>query len=496
MRHSIARRRLPRRSCSSRPGGAGRQPVRQVDDDRGRLPHLGQRPDRRRERQPDRRRRVRRRARHRPGAELDRLLPERPRRPGPGRRVRPARSASRPRGRRRTRASLDIENGPLRRVDLHRVARLLARDACREHDHRLQLLRATRTLRRASRCRRSRSAASPRTPPSSPSRVLADYQVPALPQCPEAAASASQSVVFGTSEMVAAGIDYVTSLKKGVLAGKPVVINMSLGGAADDEISAVERAAIDRAIAAGVIVVAAASNDGELGHERPRLVPRRSSPPARSAGPASGWTTGRPAPAPANRLALPHVVAQERARAPEPGPPAPPTAAVCRAPATSPRTRPSSTTPTSATSRAAPRTPRAGRPRRPRPRLLGPRARRRRPWLQPPAVVRSRHRRPRRPEPRQLLLRRRHLDGHPARRERRRARPAEEPGLPQGQVESILRGSALPLAPTASTHVWDPFNAGGPGFYPIPWDTDCDGVACDAVGAGLLQADGAIAATP
>jgi hypothetical protein len=30
----------------------------------------------------------------------------------------------------------------------------------------------------------------------------------------------------------------------------------------------------------------------------------------------------------------------------------------------------------------------------------------------------------------------------------------------------------------------------------MAWDTDCGGVTCDAVGAGLVQADGTIASTP
>jgi len=84
--------------------------------------------------------------------------------------------------------------------------------------------------------------------------------------------------------MVAAGIDYVTSLKEGVLRDHPVVINMSLGGGAGEPISAVEKAAVDRAIAAGVVIVAAAGNDGEDGMDAPG-----SYAPVISAG-ASGWT--------------------------------------------------------------------------------------------------------------------------------------------------------------------------------------------------------------
>jgi hypothetical protein len=33
-------------------------------------------------------------------------------------------------------------------------------------------------------------------------------------------------------------------------------------------------------------------------------------------------------------------------------------------------------------------------------------------------------------------------------------------------------------------------------FANIPWDTDCNGTPCDPVGSGLIQADGAVAATP
>ena len=101
-----------------------------------------------------------------------------------------------------------------------------------------------------------------------PVKVLADYQLPALPKCP-AGASASQTVNFGTSEAIAAGIDYVTSLKLGRLKDHPVVINMSLGGDPTDPLTDVEKTAIDRAIAAGVVVVAAAGNDGEAGMDFP-----------------------------------------------------------------------------------------------------------------------------------------------------------------------------------------------------------------------------------
>jgi subtilisin family serine protease len=110
-----------------------------------------------------------------------------------------------------------------------------------------------------------------------PVKVLADYQVPALPKCdPPVPAS---SAVFGTSEMVAAGINYATDL---AIAGyRPMVINMSLGA---DALDPVEQVAIDRAVANGVVIVAAAGNAGEAGMDYPGAYA-----PVISAG-AVGWT--------------------------------------------------------------------------------------------------------------------------------------------------------------------------------------------------------------
>ena len=97
--------------------------------------------------------------------------------------------------------------------------------------------------------------------------------------------------------MVAAGIDYVTSLAEGRLAGSRIVINMSLGDTvqADDD-----RGAIDRAIAAGVIVVAVGRQRGRGRHGLAGRLSRRSSRRALPAGPASGSTTARRGNAPAN----------------------------------------------------------------------------------------------------------------------------------------------------------------------------------------------------
>ena len=67
----------------------------------------------------------------------------------------------------------------------------------------------------------------------------------------------------GWSSVIARGIVYVTDLKRsGALGASPVVINMSLGGSVLD---AVEKAAIDYAVANGVLVVASAGNEGNAG---------------------------------------------------------------------------------------------------------------------------------------------------------------------------------------------------------------------------------------
>jgi subtilisin family serine protease len=71
---------------------------------------------------------------------------------------------------------------------------------------------------------------------------------------------------WGWSSVIAYGIVYIAKLKAGPLAGFPVVINMSLGG---PRLDAMEKAAIDYAISQGVIVVAAAGNQGSQGMDYP-----------------------------------------------------------------------------------------------------------------------------------------------------------------------------------------------------------------------------------
>jgi subtilisin len=89
----------------------------------------------------------------------------------------------------------------------------------------------------------------------------------------------------GWSSVVAAGIAYVGDLKAGPLKDYPVVINMSLGGPVLD---AVEKAAIDYAIAQGVIIVASAGNNGTAAW----VIPALTSLLSRwllPAGPENGW---------------------------------------------------------------------------------------------------------------------------------------------------------------------------------------------------------------
>lgn len=85
----------------------------------------------------------------------------------------------------------------------------------------------------------------------------------------------------GWSSVIARGITYIADLKLDELSDYPVVINMSLGGS---ELDAVEKAAIDYAVAAGVIIVASAGNEGEAGMGYPGAYA-----PVISVG-ACGWT--------------------------------------------------------------------------------------------------------------------------------------------------------------------------------------------------------------
>jgi subtilisin family serine protease len=103
-----------------------------------------------------------------------------------------------------------------------------------------------------------------------PVKVLTDYVLPGYAE--------GKNLVFGTDAAIAAGIIYATELKlKGY---SPMIISMSLGGPEPNQ--AMEDA-IDYAIANGVIVVAAAGNAGDAGMDWPGAYPQ-----VISAG-ACGW---------------------------------------------------------------------------------------------------------------------------------------------------------------------------------------------------------------
>lgn len=91
-----------------------------------------------------------------------------------------------------------------------------------------------------------------------PVKVLADYSFPPWGEY------SGHNVVFGTDGMVAAGIRYATELA--VSGYAPMIITMSLGG---PEPSSEIKEAIDDAIDADVIIVAAAGNSGDEGMDYP-----------------------------------------------------------------------------------------------------------------------------------------------------------------------------------------------------------------------------------
>jgi subtilisin family serine protease len=296
-----------------------------------------------------------------------------------------------------------------------------------------------------------------------PIKVLADYQVPALPKCGYPGGNA----VFGTSAMVAAGIRYATDLK---LAGfSPMVINMSLGGSALED---VEKAALDYAISNGVIVVAAAGNEGEAGMGYPGAYA-----PVISAG-SVGWTrewitpTGTPEAGPRYRMWWLQY------------PDAPLLAGTAQV-----------ADPTSVddvyvsdfSSRAF-----AGQELD----VLAPGS-----WVRGPFAGD--------PGYNHLPWWSRGIGDLVGRNSGNfyyvggtsMATPhvasvaalmlEKNPGLTQAQVEGILKSSSLPLPATGSRNVWD--NAAA---AVITWDTDCEGTPCNAVGSGMMRADSALSATP
>ena len=295
-----------------------------------------------------------------------------------------------------------------------------------------------------------------------PVKVLSDYHVPALPDCGEG--FPAETVVFGTSSMVAAGIDYVTDL---AIAGyRPMVINMSLGGS---ELEPIEKAALDRAIANGVIVVASAGNEGELGMGYPGAYP-----PVISVG-ATGWIGEWLFPDtmfPRYRMwwlqypDLPLVAGSGEV-----------------------------TDPTTVddvylidfSSRELP-----GQELD----ILAPGS-----WVRGPF--------PGSPGYNHLPWWSKgvgdlngnnvgnfyYVGGTSMSAPHVSALAAlmleKKPDLAQAEIESILKSTALTLPDNGTRHIWDNTAAAT-----ITWDTDCEGTPCDPVGSGLIQADNAIEAIP
>jgi subtilisin family serine protease len=296
-----------------------------------------------------------------------------------------------------------------------------------------------------------------------PVKVLADYQIPAFPNCGEGIPPSN--AVFGTSEMVAAGIDYATDL---AIAGyRPMVINMSLGG---EELEDVEKTAIDRAIENGVIVVASAGNEGELGMGFPGAYP-----PVISAG-ASGWTREWVFPGTVDEyyrlwwLQAPGLAEFEDILEPAPV---------------------EQVYVTDFSSRALP-----GQELD----ILAPGS-----WVRGPYpgwpgyshlpwwsqgigdVVGA--------NPGNFY----YVGGTSMAAPHISAVAAlmleKNPELNQWQIQMLMKATALEVPSTGERTVYDLYDADGnyvPGLYTKAWDTDCDGTLCDPVGAGLLQAEAAV----
>ena len=294
-----------------------------------------------------------------------------------------------------------------------------------------------------------------------PVKVLADYQVPALPKC--ANPTPAQKAVFGTDAMVAAGINYVTDL---AIAGyKPMVINMSLGG---DALASVEQEAIDRAIANGVIVVAAAGNAGEAGMDYPGAYA-----PVISAG-SAGWTGEWLYPGDGPRYRMWWLQYNDAPMLPGSGEVADPTSI-------------DDVYVSDFSSRAyadqqldvlAPgswvRGPFEGTP-----------GYAHLPWWSKGIgdLVSN--------NPGNFYYAGGTSMATPHVASVAALMLSKNPTLTQAQVESYLKSTALVLPATGSRDIWDNTVAAT-----ITWDIDCNGTPCDAVGAGLLQANLALAAVP
>ncbi len=296
-----------------------------------------------------------------------------------------------------------------------------------------------------------------------PIKVLSDYQMPALPKC----GYPGDNVVFGTDSMIAAGIRHATELKK--MGYSPMVINMSLGGSA---LAAVEREAVDYAIANGVIVVAAAGNEGEVGMSYPGAYAPVIS--VGSVGWVGEWVEPGVDPSISDRYRMWWLQYDDPPMLAGSGEIGGPTAA-------------GDVYVSDFSSRALSDQQLD---------VLAPGS-----WVRGPF--------PGTPGYNHLPWYSRGIGDLMGRNSGNfyyvggtsMATPhvaslaalmlQKNPALTQGDVESILKATALAIPASGSRNIFD-FSAPGT----ITWDTDCGGTPCDAVGAGLVQADTAIAATP
>ena len=295
-----------------------------------------------------------------------------------------------------------------------------------------------------------------------PVKVLADYQVPATPKCP-GNPQPSSKVVFGTDEMVAAGIDYATDL---AIAGyRPMVINMSLGGS---ELAGIEKDAIDRAIANGVIVVAAAGNEGELGMDYPGAYA-----PVISAG-SVGWIGEWLNPGDGPRYRMWWLQYPFAPMFPGSGEVADPTIV-------------DDIYLSDFSSRALP-----GQELD----VLAPGSWVRGPfpgtpgyahlpwWANGQGGIKGKN-------PGNFY----YVGGTSMATPHVAAVAAlllsKDPTLTQADIDFIMKSTALPFPATGSRDIWD-----NTAPATITWDTDCNGTLCDPVGAGVLQADAALLAVP
>ncbi|GAP14484.1 subtilisin-like serine protease [Longilinea arvoryzae] len=294
-----------------------------------------------------------------------------------------------------------------------------------------------------------------------PVKVLADYQIPALPKC--STPTPATNAVFGTDEMVAAGINYVTDLA--IQGYRPMVINMSLGGS---ELADIEKAAIDRAVENGVVIVAAAGNEGEAGMGYPGAYA-----PVISAG-SVGWTGEWLKPGDGPRYRMWWLKYPELPILAGTGDVSDPTVV-------------EDVYLSDFSSRALPgqeldvlapgswvRGPFAGDP-----------GYNHLPWWSDGIADLRGHNSGNFYYVGGTSMATPHVSAAAA------LLLQKNPTLTAGEVEAILKSTTLQIPDTGSRDIWDNTVAAT-----ITWDTDCNGTTCDPVGAGLIQLDQALAATP